>query len=347
VRSRWIGWSVVVCALATTQDADSAHRPRHAKARPKVVARAEPAPRPKAAPPRPAAPPAPGNPAADQELARLADDPLLGRADAIDGKGVTGFVAFTFDDGPNPDTTPAVLEALQKYNVPATFFIVTRRISGPLGEKNREVLAKEIAGGFTIASHSVSHTNLRNVSPKAMGHEIDQSLRTLSKATGHSIGLFRPPYGALDDRGRDHLKKRGLTEVRWSIDPADWRIKETDKLRARTLATIVRQGGGVVLMHDVKEVTAGSLAFVLDDLEGENCRRLAARQEPILPVSIHYWLRDNGKPRSIPEAVKQRTLAYRKALPARCAARPKPESPKAEPPPAPRLASTHAKRGKR
>jgi peptidoglycan/xylan/chitin deacetylase (PgdA/CDA1 family) len=345
----------VVCALATTQDADSARRTRPAKARPKVVARAEPVPRPKAGAPRPAPAPAPAKPAADQELARLADDPLLGRADAIDGKGLTGLVAFTFDDGPNPDTTPAVIEALQKYNVPATFFIVTRRISGRLGEKNREVLAKEIAGGFTIASHSVSHTNLRTVSSKAMGHEIDQSLRTLSKAAGRSIGLFRPPYGALDDRGRNHLKKRGLTEVRWSIDPADWRIKDTDKLRARTLATIVRQGGGVVLMHDVKEVTATSLALVLDDLEAENCRRLTARQEPILPVSIHYWLRDNGKPRSIPEAVKKRTLAYRNALPARCAARPKPEPPKAAPPkaelpkaapPKPRLASSHRKREK-
>lgn len=276
---------------------------------------------------------APAKAIADQELARLADDRLLARADAIDGKGVTGLVAFTFDDGPNPDTTPAVIEALQKYNVPATFFIVTRRISGRLGEKNRDVLAKEVAGGFMIASHSVSHTNLKSVSSKRISHEIDQSLRTLSKEAGRAIGMFRPPYGALDDRGRTYLKKRGLTEVGWSIDAVDWRLKDIDKLRERMLATIFQQNGGIVLMHDVKEVTARSIALVLDDLEAANCRRLADRKDPILPVSLHYWLRDNGKQRPIPEAVRKRTLAYRKALPGRCAARTRPEPPSGGPPP--------------
>lgn len=310
----------MACLAATTTDADSARRARPAK--PKVMGVAKPA---KAAPAKSA------KQIADEELARLADDPALGKADRVDGKGVTGLVAFTFDDGPNPDTTPAVIEALQKYDVPATFFVVSRRISGRLGEKNREVLAKEVAAGFTVGSHTVSHTNLMRVGTKTVKHEIDQSLRSLAKETGHAIGLFRPPYGALDGRGIAQLRKRGMTEVKWSIDPADWRAKDTDELRARTLAAILKQGGGVVLMHDVQEVTARSIALVLDDLEAANCQRLAAKQDPILPVSLHYFLRDRGRPRAIPEDVKQRTLAYKKALPGRCAARPKPAPPKDEP----------------
>jgi hypothetical protein len=147
----------------------------------------------------------------------------------------------------------------------------------------------------------------------------------LSKQAGRPIGLFRAPYGALDDRGREHLKKRGLTEVKWSIDTVDWRERDGERLRQRALATILKQEGGVVLMHDAKEVTAKSLGLLLDDLEAANCQRLADGAEPILPVSLHYWIRDNGKPRPVPEEVRQRTLAYRNALPGRCAARGRPE----------------------
>ncbi len=258
---------------------------------------------------------------ADAELARLTDDPLLARADRIDGSGVKGMVAFTFDDGPNAETTPLVLEALQKYDVPATFFIITRQLVGRLAKPNRAVLAKELEGGHVVASHSVSHRNLRTLSKPAIVREIDQSVRVLAKEAGRPIGLFRAPFGALGKRSRAHLKKRGLTEVKWSIDTIDWDERDGEQLRQRALATILQQEGGVVLMHDAQEVTARSLALLLDDLEAANCQRLSGKQEPILPVSLHYWIRDNGKPRPVPEEVQKRTAAYRAALPARCAAR--------------------------
>jgi peptidoglycan/xylan/chitin deacetylase (PgdA/CDA1 family) len=293
-------------------------QPAPAPPPPSVAPRAEaedrPAPAAEAAP-APAPAPAPdGDPTPPP-------DPALAHGDRIEGGEVKGLVAFTFDDGPNVETTPHVIAALQKYDVPATFFIITRRLVGRLAQKNREVLAQEVAGGFLIGSHSVSHTNLLTVSAKAIGHEVDQSLRVLSKQADRAIGLFRAPFGALDDRGHEHLQRRGLTEVKWSIDSLDWRERDGDRLRRRAIAAILKQHGGVVLMHDAKEVTARSLALLLDDLEAANCRRLAAGKEPILPVSLHYWLRDNGRPRPIPEEVQQRTLAYRNALPGRCAAR--------------------------
>ena len=66
----------------------------------------------------------------DRNLRALTDDPILGKADRIDGDERKGVVAFTFDDGPNPETTPRVIDALEKYDIPATFFIVTQRIAG-------------------------------------------------------------------------------------------------------------------------------------------------------------------------------------------------------------------------
>jgi peptidoglycan/xylan/chitin deacetylase (PgdA/CDA1 family) len=236
-------------------------------------------------------------------LAALTDDPLLGHSPRINGDEVKGVVAFTFDDGPNPETTPAVIEALVKYDVPATFFIVTQRLLGKHGDKSRDLLAHELSAGFLVGSHSVTHQLLKHAAGATVTKEIDASFRTLAREADRPIGMFRPPYGALSGSGR----------------------ARADKLRKKVLRMILHDGGGVVLMHDVKPITARIIADVLDDLEAENCARLAAKTEPIWPVSIHYFLRDGSKTaRAIPEDVIKRTAGYKAALPARCANRVKP-----------------------
>lgn len=264
-----------------------------------------------------------------KDLSTLTNDPITNKADRIDGDEADGVVAFTFDDGPNPETTPAVIEACKKYNIPATFFIVTQRIVGKRGEKSREILKQELEAGFLIGSHSVTHANLKSGASKLLAKEIDGSLRTLAPEIDRPVGMFRPPFGAFNKAGRAWLKKLGMTEVLWSVDTLDWKAKNADRLRAKVFRMITKQNGGVVLMHDVKPITAKIIADVFDDLEAENCQRLADKREPIIPVSLHYFLKVGKTHRPIPDAVKARTEAYRIALPTRCAARPKPASPPA------------------
>jgi peptidoglycan/xylan/chitin deacetylase (PgdA/CDA1 family) len=314
------GWLVLACLGTLALDVVDADR---ARAEPVVVAKAKIKAKPKSDDPR------------DGDLLALTADPLLGKGDRMDGEELRGMVAFTFDDGPNPETTPAVIEALQKYDIPATFFIVTQRLLGKHGERSREVLARQIAAGFLVENHSFSHPNLKGASAATFSKEIDQSIRILAKEAGRTIGMFRPPFGAIDGPGRGWLKKRGLTEVLWSVDTLDWRARNPDRLRKKVLAMIIKQQGGIVLMHDVKPITAKIIGEVLDDLEAENCRRLTAKQEPILPVSLHYFLRDKHKQRAIPEDVKQRTEAYRTALPGRCSKRPAPPAAPEKPIPGP------------
>ena len=263
-----------------------------------------------------------------RNLRALTDDPVIGRASRVDGDERKGLVAFTFDDGPNPETTPAVIAALEKYDIPATFFIVTQRIAGKHGEQGRELLQRELADGFLVGSHSVTHANLKHASGDQLTREVDASIRTLASEVHHPIGMFRPPYGSLGPAGRVWLKKLGLTEVLWSVDTLDWKAHDAERLRKKVISMIKHDDGGVVLMHDVKPITARVIAEVLDDLEAENCARIAAHREPILPVSLHYFLRDGRTPRELPAAVQQRTEAYKAALPERCARRP----PAAEPP---------------
>src|SRR5262245_3401985 len=97
-----------------------------------------------------------------KSLHALTDDPIVGKASRIEGDERKGLVAFTFDDGPNPETTPAVIDALEKYNIPATFFIVTQRIAGKHGERSREIMQSELADGFLVARHSAPPASLRH-----------------------------------------------------------------------------------------------------------------------------------------------------------------------------------------
>ena len=257
-----------------------------------------------------------------KNLTSLTDDPITNKADRIDGDEAEGIVAFTFDDGPNPETTPAVIEACTKYNIPATFFIVTQRITGKRGERSREVLQQELEAGFMIGSHSVTHANLKSGAAGLLAKEIDASLRTLAPQINRPVGMFRPPFGAFNKAGRAWLKKLNMTEVLWSVDTLDWKARNPERLRAKVIRMITKQNGGVVLMHDVKPITAKIIQDVFDDLEAENCQRLTDKRDPIIPVSLHYFLKSGKTHRAIPEAVKARTDAYRAALPTRCAARP-------------------------
>src|SRR5882672_7570215 len=228
---RWPGW-LVIALLASTARADHAAEPAAVATAP--AAAAEPA----------------VAPALDvKDMKTLTADPVLGKADRIDGDETKGVVAFTFDDGPNPDTTPSVIDALDKYDVPATFFIVTSRIAGKHGAKGRDVLARELADGFTVGSHSVTHPNLKKASPDQLTNEIDASIKTLAIEAKRPIGMFRPPYGAIGPAGRVRLKKLGLTEVQWSVDTLDWRARNPERLRKKVVSMILKDGGGVVLMH--------------------------------------------------------------------------------------------------
>jgi peptidoglycan/xylan/chitin deacetylase (PgdA/CDA1 family) len=259
------------------------------------------------------------------------NDPLLGLAKRIDGEESPGFIAFTFDDGPNPATTGAVLDALKQYDIPTTFFVVTQRLVGKNGEKSRELLARELAEGHLVASHSVTHRWLGKATAKTLDKEMDSSFKTLSSEAKRPIGLFRAPFGAMGGAGRIRLKRLGVTEVFWSIDTEDWKAKDAETLRKKSAKMIEKQNGGVILFHDIQPITAKIIATIFDDLEARNCKALAEKREPIWPVSLHYFLRDGKAPRTIPEDVKKRTDAYKAALPGRCAKRPPPPPEAADP----------------
>lgn len=259
---------------------------------------------------------------------KYTDDPVLGRAERVVGSDVRGMIAFTFDDGPRAETTSHILDALKKYDIPASFFIVTKHFGHGRPEdeakRSKELLARTIAEGHLVGSHGMFHEYLLRATRRDLGREVNDSVEVLSTLAERPIGMFRPAFGKINYAGRKRLKTLGLTEVFWSIDPRDWETEfgEEDELRRHISYMIWNSGGGVIVLHDSKAVTAAIISGVFDDLEAANCRRLANQQTPIYPVSIHYFLRDDGnKPRAVPADVEKRTAAYKAALPDRCAKR--------------------------
>lgn len=242
-------------------------------------------------------------------------------AKTIGGKEAPGYVAFTFDDGPDLETTPVVLETLETYGIPATFFVVGRHFAKPndTARAGAELLRDMERRGFTIGNHTSNHQNLAKATKKEAKLAVERNATDLETALGHSVHLFRPPFGATNRNVRGMLRKRGDTMVRWSVDSHDFQRDQRKGMVDRVVSQIVARNGGVVLFHDTKKGTARMLPKILEQLESKNCERIAGGESPILPVSLHYFLRErDGTPRQIPPEVLKATQDTVDRLTQRC-----------------------------
>jgi peptidoglycan-N-acetylglucosamine deacetylase len=190
----------------------------------------------------------------------------LGIPRALDGDERA--VALTFDDGPHPEGTPAVLEILRDRGAVATFFLVGEDV------ERRPSLAAEIAAaGHEIAVHGHRHRNLMRVSPRATAADLDRAAATIAAATGRPLRLYRPPYGIFTPAALRLVRARGWTPLLWSRWGADWRARTTSRAIA-TRATRDIEAGDVVLLHDADTYsargshlrTAAALPLILDAL---------------------------------------------------------------------------------
>ncbi len=156
-------------------------------------------------------------------------------------------VALTFDDGPNPVHTERILDALEKYNVVATFFDL-----GSLVEAYPDTVKREIALGCEVGSHSYSHKNFNTLSKEAIAEDVRMTAEAFRNAIGFEPILFRPPYGNCNDFVKSHMP---LAMVTWSVDTLDWKSKDP-----KAIMNVIRSEGNldgkVILMHGIYETSA-------------------------------------------------------------------------------------------
>ena len=127
-------------------------------------------------------------------------------------------VALTFDDGPHPEGTPAVLQVLAEADIKATFFLVGEQV------ERRPALAAEIAGqGHLIALHGYRHRPQPAMSQKAVHEDVERGVEAIENATRAAVTWHRPPYGLYSAAGLNEVRSRGLYPLLWSRWGKDWR----------------------------------------------------------------------------------------------------------------------------
>ncbi|MDX6300228.1 MAG: peptidoglycan-N-acetylglucosamine deacetylase [Nocardioidaceae bacterium] len=174
--------------------------------------------------------------AAGRCLTRGASDPSPGR------------VALTFDDGPNPPWTGRILDVLERYDVPATFFCVGLHASG-----RSEELARMAEAGHGIANHTWSHPFLPDLAQREVEVQLQRTDEVIEAVVGvRERRLFRPPYGSGTRELYSWLAgdtgSRPAAVVLWDVDTQDWAMPGSDVIATSALEQA--RPGSVVLMHD-------------------------------------------------------------------------------------------------
>lgn len=152
-------------------------------------------------------------------------------------------VYLTFDDGPDPASTPWLLELLASHGVVATFFLI-----GSQATRNEDLVQEICRAGHSIGNHSWNHWPLPVLPVSRLETEIDRTNRLLAEITGVSPSLFRAPYGILDARAAACLRERDMQAVYWGAVPEDWQAPGAEAVVRRVMRHLDEES--VIVLHE-------------------------------------------------------------------------------------------------
>jgi peptidoglycan/xylan/chitin deacetylase (PgdA/CDA1 family) len=156
----------------------------------------------------------------------------------------TDAAALTFDDGPHPEGTPAVLDALDAAGAKATFFLMGEQV------ERRPELAREIAvRGHAVGVHGYRHTLLLRRTRRGLADDLDRAASLIANATGTVPAYYRAPYGVFSTASLELARVHGWIPLLWSRWGRDWERRATGEAIARRSVRRLT-GGEFVLLHD-------------------------------------------------------------------------------------------------
>jgi len=151
-------------------------------------------------------------------------------------------IALTFDDAPDSNFTPQILDVLKQEGVRATFFLVGNRI-----EAHPDMVRRIIEEGHIIGNHSYNHANLPKLTDAEFRDQIKRTDELIHEFTGYIPSYVRPPYGNISEEQIKWLASQHRKIVNWNVDSLDWKELNAEQVEANVLADI--RPGSIVLQH--------------------------------------------------------------------------------------------------
>ena len=210
---------------------------------------------------------------ADEAYVDLPTNYVIRKVGQIPGK-----IALTFDDGPDPEWTPQILDILKQKHVPATFFVIGENMEAHPG-----LVQRILAEGHEVGNHTYTHPNLADTPLAAVRLELNATQRLFEALTGRSMRLLRPPYlGDAEPTDADEIvpieeaQKLGYITVGTHVDTEDWQLLPVDQMmklvEKEVHYTDPDMRGNIVLMHDSggdRSQTVKLLPVLIDRLRAE------------------------------------------------------------------------------
>jgi len=169
-------------------------------------------------------------------------------------------VAMTFDDGPHPTHTPALLDILKARRIRATFYVIGRNVA-----RYPDIVKRMVDEGHEIGNHSWQHPFLSQLGSAAVLRELDRTSEAVFRAVQRIPVTLRPPYGALTKTQRAMIhKERDMPTILWSVDPEDWRRPGSSVVADRIVGGA--RPGAIILSHDIHKPTVQAMPAALDGL---------------------------------------------------------------------------------
>jgi len=206
------------------------------------------------------------------------------------------YVAMTFDDGPDEELTPKLLDLLAADHIKATFFVIGEKVA-----QHPAIVSRAAREGHEIGNHSWSHPIFSQLPDQNVRQELQKTDDAISAATGTCPKLMRPPGGALtEEQARWIRDEFGYEIVHWSVDPRDYTHPGPAVVCQRILERT--HSGSIVLCHDVHQGTIDGMRLAFPQLQVEGFKfvtvskllRLAARERIEKSRARHhrhsFWL---------------------------------------------------------
>lgn len=187
------------------------------------------------------------------EKARQASGPAKESAKASERKKV----ALTFDDGPNPQYTPKMLEALKEREVKATFFLLGEEV-----EKYPEVVKQIQEEGHLIGNHSYKHEELSKLPMEQACSQVSRTNELIYGITGVYPSYLRPPFGDWHEKLDCEVN---MVEVLWDVDTLDWSSQNHAQIVEKVMKNV--QENDIILMHDGYETSVTAAMEIIDTLK--------------------------------------------------------------------------------